>query len=315
MASLVISVLGSLQVTLDGVPVTGFEYNKVRALLAYLAVEAGRPHPRAHLCALLWPDLPEKTARRNLTQALTVLRRTLGEAEAERPWLLTSSEAVQLDPEANLAVDASRFAALLNAAERHSHRAWHTCSACGDRALEAIALYRADFLSQLFVSDSVPFEDWALTWRELLRQRALTALERLAHHAEWRGDFSRAVAAARRQVEIDPLREAGHRELMRLLALDGQRSAAEAQAEQLRRVLEAELAVTPEPQTLSLAERIRAGQIDTLRQLAAPPFNGPVAPNRLIGREADMQTVCAQLRDDNLRALTITGIPRGRTPI
>jgi DNA-binding SARP family transcriptional activator len=38
--------LGPFHVTLDGKPVAGFESNKVRALLAYLAVEADRPHSR-----------------------------------------------------------------------------------------------------------------------------------------------------------------------------------------------------------------------------------------------------------------------------
>src|SRR5690606_6701493 len=170
--------------------------NKVRALLAYLAVEAGRPHRRAHLCDLLWPDLPERSARRNLTQALTVLRRALGEAGtgtlggAEAPaWLLTTSETVQLRDQPGLTVDAAAFAALLGEAERHAHRGWATCSLCAGRLDEALALYRGDFLSQLFLADSAPFEEWALVWREQLRQRALTALERLAQHAEWRGAF------------------------------------------------------------------------------------------------------------------------------
>jgi DNA-binding SARP family transcriptional activator len=46
MARLSISLLGSFQVTLDGEPVTTFESAKVRALLAFLAVEAGRAHRR-----------------------------------------------------------------------------------------------------------------------------------------------------------------------------------------------------------------------------------------------------------------------------
>ena len=50
MSRLTLSTLGPLQVTLDGKPVTGFESNKVRALLAYLVVEAGRPHSRDALC-------------------------------------------------------------------------------------------------------------------------------------------------------------------------------------------------------------------------------------------------------------------------
>ncbi|MGD9146963.1 MAG: alpha/beta hydrolase, partial [Anaerolineae bacterium] len=60
MARLSICLLGPLQVTLDGKPVTSFESDKVRALLAYLAVEVGQPHRREKLAGLLWPDRPER---------------------------------------------------------------------------------------------------------------------------------------------------------------------------------------------------------------------------------------------------------------
>ena len=43
-AHLRIYLLGSFQVTIDGEPAKGFDSDKVRALLAYLASEADRPH-------------------------------------------------------------------------------------------------------------------------------------------------------------------------------------------------------------------------------------------------------------------------------
>ncbi len=44
MSCLTISLLGSMTTSLDGQPVTNFGYDKVRALLAYLAVESERPN-------------------------------------------------------------------------------------------------------------------------------------------------------------------------------------------------------------------------------------------------------------------------------
>jgi len=64
------SFLGAFHVTLDGLPVTAFHSDKVRALLAYLAVESSRPHCRESLAGLLWPDWPDASARKNLTNAL-----------------------------------------------------------------------------------------------------------------------------------------------------------------------------------------------------------------------------------------------------
>jgi predicted ATPase/DNA-binding SARP family transcriptional activator len=281
----------------------------VRALLAYLAVEAGQPQSRAYLCALLWPDLPEKSARRNLTQALTALRRALGDSGDRARWLMADSEVVQLNPAAPVEVDARRFMQLLAEAERHTHRGWHTCRPCASRLDAALSLYRGDFLSQLMVPDSGPFEEWALLWRERLRQRIFSVLERLSQYAEWRGEYGAAAAFAWQQVELDGLREAGHRELMRLLALDGQRSAAEAQYELLQRLLRAELGVAPEPATARLREQVRAGPMDAarLRRFAPPPFDGPMAPSSLVGREAELEAVCRLLRDDAVRAVTLTG--------
>jgi predicted ATPase/DNA-binding SARP family transcriptional activator len=308
-ARLSLSLLGPLEVRLDGQPVSGFEYNKVRALLVYLAVEASQPHTRASLCALLWPELPEKSVRQNLSQALTALRRALVEKDSATPLLLTTTETVQLDPEAHVEVDAAHFATLLAEAERHAHRSWHTCSQCADRLREALALYRGDFLAHFFLPDSAPFEDWALLWRERLRQRAFSTLERLAQRAEWCGAYGQAVEYARQQVELDPLREVSHYELMRLLALDGQGSAAEAQYEQLRRTLASELNMQPEAEMDALHAHIRAGRLDSLRRFAAPSFNGPEPPNALIGRADELRAVCDRLREDAVRALTLTGTP------
>ena len=84
--------LGGFQVTLDGVPVTNFESNKVRALLAYLATEAQRLHRRESLAALLWPDWPDSAALSNLRYALSDLRKVIGDRTAEPPYLLITRE-------------------------------------------------------------------------------------------------------------------------------------------------------------------------------------------------------------------------------
>lgn len=308
MAVLSISVLGPLIVSRDGVPLRPFKYNKARALLAYLAVESGRAHPRAELCALLWPELTEYAARRNLTQVLSSLRDMLA-ADDGALWLVTDVESVRLNEDLQLVVDVGRFDRLLTESERHGHRNWQTCGACAERLDEAMALYRGDFVSQISVADSAPFEEWAVLWRERLRQRAFSALERLASRAEWLEDYRAAAAFAGRMVDLDNLREASHRERMRLLALDGQWAAAEAQFEQVRRYLASELDVEPADETTGLFERLRARDRGGLLRFEPPPFRCPLPPGALIGRGVDLEAVLGALRSDNLRALTLTGTP------
>ena len=66
MPQLAIALMGPLFVTREGVPLGGFESDKVRALLAFLAAEPGRPHRRAALADMLWPERPERAALLNL---------------------------------------------------------------------------------------------------------------------------------------------------------------------------------------------------------------------------------------------------------
>ena len=307
-ARLSISLLGTLEARLDNQPLSGFEYNKVRALLAYLAVESGQPHSRESLCNLLWPDLAGNAARQNLSQALSQLRKMLGDKDASPPILLATNESVQLHAAAS-EVDVILFSELLAEAEAHPHRAWRLCSTCAEKLRRAIDLYRGDFLVQFYLSDSAPFEEWALLRRERLRQYMLSALERLAAYAEWRGAFEQAIQMIRRQVELEPLSDDCQRELMRLLALSGQKAAAILQYETLQRTLKAELDLQPEPETTSLYEKIRRGSTpEALRRFQAPKMSLPAPPTGFIGREADLAAVKTMLME-GARLLTITGAP------
>jgi predicted ATPase len=306
MRQLAISLLGPFEVTIDGEPATRFEYAKVRALMAYLAVESHRPHPRAQLAALLWPDQPERTARGSLSQALTTLRNALGDKTAEWPVLLADAHSVQLDPDAPIEVDVTRFLDLLRASDAHMHHSWRTCAPCADRLRQAMEVYRGHFFTDFCIPDSAVFEEWAALQREHLLQRALSTLERLAERAEWRGAFTEALTYAQRQVAIEPLLEVNQRALMRLLALDGQPTAALAQYKQLHIMLAHELAAEPEEATTALVDQIRRGDIASL-QPAQTPFFVPIPPTPLVNRTEKLRAICACLHGTSVRAVTIAG--------
>src|SRR4051794_29632337 len=177
MRHITIRLLGPFEVTIDGARVTTFAYAKVRALLAYLAVERKNPHTRAELAALLWPDKSEQTARASLSQALTTLRNALDDKRAEPPLLLADTQHVQLNPASLIEVDVAQFLSFLGATDTHAHHSWRTCSSCAERMQHALAFLRGDFLADLPIPDSAVFEEWATLQREYLRQRALSVLE------------------------------------------------------------------------------------------------------------------------------------------
>ena len=82
MGALQVTLLGGFQARLpDGRPVV-FARKKAQALLAYLALQPDRAHPREKLAALLWGDVPGERARHSLRQALLALRRALSGAAA-----------------------------------------------------------------------------------------------------------------------------------------------------------------------------------------------------------------------------------------
>src|SRR5215207_3954378 len=139
MARLSLSLLGPLRITLDGQAVSGFAYNKARALLAYLAVEAERPHHRDALVGMLWPELPDTAARTNLRQALANLREAIGDASATPPFLLITRDTIQFNPASDYDLDATAFTTLLAACENHAHRRLEHCRSCTTHLEQAIS--------------------------------------------------------------------------------------------------------------------------------------------------------------------------------
>ncbi|MFN2131456.1 MAG: BTAD domain-containing putative transcriptional regulator, partial [Anaerolineae bacterium] len=298
MAHLTLQLLGPPEIGLDDVPVAGLASDKVRALLYYLAVEGDRPHRRESLAGLLWPDYPERSARTNLSNALSNLRTALGDREADVPYLHVSREAIQFNGESEHWVDANAFTAHIG------RGAWE----------QAAALYRGSFLDGFSLSDSPPFEQWILVTRERLQRQAVDVLGQLVAQHEKEGNLDHAISAARRQLAIEPWHEEGHRALMRLLALDGQRSAALAQYDACVRALEEELGAAPSPQTTALRERIRTGQDLTgfpkpVRSVqdGSVGSNLPAQLTPFVGREELLSQIEAHLQDPACRLLTLIG--------
>jgi DNA-binding SARP family transcriptional activator len=125
----------------------------------------------------------------------------------------------------------------------------------------AIALYRGDFLAGLSLPGSTDFEEWMIYRQEYYHRLALETLVRLADHYEQSGDYERAAGHLRRQLELEPWHEKAHGQLMRVLALSGQRSAALRQYEICRTILAQELRVPPAKETRDLYEQIRDGKL------------------------------------------------------
>jgi DNA-binding SARP family transcriptional activator len=86
-------------------------------------------------------------------------------------------------------------------------------------------------------------------------------MQRLATICVQCGEYERAQAPLRRQLELEPWQEEAHRLLMWLLAASGQRSAALAQYRTCCRRLARELDAEPSAATRELHRRIKDGSL------------------------------------------------------
>lgn len=307
MPRLKIELLGPMQVTLAGQSLTDFATDKVRALLAYLAVESSQAHRRDALAGLLWPDQPQHKARHSLRQALTSLREALQDRDDEAGFLLVTRDTVQFNPQADATLDVAQFTALSAACKQHRHRRLGACRPCLHRLENLMTLYRGEFLAQFFLSDSDVFEEWALLRREWFHLQVVEALTILGRYAERRGDLAQALTYIRRQVALEPWREEAHRQMMRLLAQDGQRSAALRQYEKCCAALVAELGVAPTAETQALYAAIRAESPACGERASGGGGAGGGSPLGFVGREGEMADLTELLAAPDCRLITLVG--------
>jgi predicted ATPase/DNA-binding SARP family transcriptional activator/Tfp pilus assembly protein PilF len=304
MPRLAISLLGPFQVTQDDQPVTGFETDPARALLAYLAMHAGNSFSREALAALLWPESPASEALHALRQTLNRLRSALGDDGGENSCLQVTRQAIQFDSKSDLWLDVNVFVSHIELPRQHPHRRLESCRDCNQHFLQASRLWRGDFLADLNVN-SLPFQEWLTTTRERLRIQAIETFDHLASHYEQIGDYEQVRFFAWRQLELEPWREEAYRQLMRTLAQSGQRSSALAQYETCRRTLKDELNVEPEAETTALYEQIRSGQLGSPK---IPHSNLPIQPTAFVGREAELAQITELLQRRDCRLLTLVGM-------
>ncbi|MBK6423177.1 MAG: tetratricopeptide repeat protein [Gemmatimonadetes bacterium] len=206
------------------------------ALLAYLAAAGpGTMVRRDRLLLLFWPELDEGRGRAALSQALHVLRRSLG-----APVILTrGNEEVGLEPSA---INAD-IAGFLEALARQD---W----AAADR------LYAGDFLPAFHLAGAPEFSQWLDETRGHLRGRARHAATTLATEAERRGEAAEAVHWSRRALAHDPLDETLLRALLTRLAAVGDRSGAARAYEEFAARLARDLELEPSAETTRLRDAI-----------------------------------------------------------
>ncbi len=292
--------LGSFEAQIDGSAVSESRAKKIEALLAFLATESDRAHRRERLVGLLFPEMPDDQARTNLRQTLTRLRRAISDKESDPPYLLVTRESTQFNLASAHFLDVVSFEEALSGCQAHRLEREQNCQDCIHKLSGAVELYRGPFLEGFSLDDSSAYEEWILNRREQYHSAALTALQQLADYHEWRGSYAVAAGFVRHQLRLEPWKEEAHRQLMRLLAYQGQRSAALQQYLMLKRMLEDELGVEPLAETRALNDSIRTVEDNR-------PYRLPPRKDIFVGREKELAVLNEYLTDPDKRMVTLTG--------
>lgn len=297
MPLLQISLFGGIQIQFDGQPVT-LAYDKVRALLAYLLIEAHQSQRRETLAGLLWPEQAEKEARHSLSQALLKLRQAIAPHSVV---IVADRHTVGLNPSAQFELDTAVFTTHRQQCQTHQHTQPALCASCMGERETAVSLYKGPFLAGLSLPDAPQFEQWLTQQQEYYHRQVMDALATLTTYHQQRGELAEAIRYAQQQLTFEPWREEVHRQLMMLLARAGQRSLALKQYEQCRVSLKEELNSDVSPETETLRNQIKLRPNFSLQNL-------PLAPTPFIGRKQELATLTGWLADTAVRLITIAGI-------
>ncbi|SHF47339.1 TolB amino-terminal domain-containing protein [Modicisalibacter ilicicola DSM 19980] len=237
MSALQVSLLGEFACHAAEGRRLGFPTRKVEALLAYLAMGAGRWHLRSKLAGLLWEDMPESQARANLRKALSRLQQALP-LEA-RECLMINSREIGLEAGAAV-VDVEAFERWL-------------ADGTPETLEQALALYRGPFLEGMNDAGEA-FEDWLMAHRLHLDEALQQLMHRLLAHYVVTGAIDPGIQLALRLLAIDPLDEGVQRTLIRFYLYQDRIGTALEQYRRCRQRLADELGVAPAPET----ERLKA---------------------------------------------------------
>lgn len=219
------------------------------ALLAYLVVQRRRRHTREALTSCFWPGHGPEQARSCLNTALWRLRRALEPAGvAHGTYLITTPQGdVGFNPDSDHWLDVAVFEA---AATRALSKPLATLTDADAEVLKQALIFHGRDLLEGF------YDDWAVGERERMREMFLNSLAHLMRYCHQCGAYEDGINYGRRILDVDPLREEVHRELMRLYLANGQRALAIQQFESCRASLAAELSIPPMPETAMLVAQI-----------------------------------------------------------
>ena len=260
---------------------------KPLAVLTFLHLAPGRSASREKLVDLLWSDVEPEAGRKQLRNALSLLRSRIG------PWIVDDRDracTISADLESDVTTFAAAFA-----------------DGCYSRALES---YGGDFLTDFASPGAAEFEHWAEAERARFRMMAATAAESCCREALDGGRFRDARTFVDRLRVIAPHSEAPWRLSLETAARGGDSIGAVAEAIRFEEWLRTE-GRDPEPASRAALRAVHDTPADASPRDAPNPTSRQLMTD-LVGRETEFNAIVdawRRARSGKSQLLVIQGAP------
>ncbi len=246
-----IRAFGRFEILRDGKPAGFFSklQGKPLELLKALVGFGGEDIPEERVAESIWPRIDADYAQRSLTTTLHRLRKSLGLDQA----VALRNGRLALDP----SICWLDLRAFEEVTTRIDSRLKSDLSSVPLECVNALRerlfdLYRGPFMA------SEGDDPRYVGLRERLRTKFERCVGELARYFETADDWDDAIACYTRSLEADELAEAFYRRLMLCYRHQGRQAEAVDVYNTCKRVLNAELAVEPSPETRAIYERVLA---------------------------------------------------------
>jgi len=249
-----INVLGPLQISRCDKPIQNNLGLKEQCLLTYLLVENKSLYDRDTLSQMLWEDTGRENSLGSLRLAIWNLRNFFKVYEMEDIIQSQGNRYIRFQFE-DILCDIFVWRKTI------SSKKDHTIS-----SLEIIsALYRDDFLKNLYLKNNISFNDWVLAQRDLLQREFEDTQLKLAELYVKAGRFEHAIKEINRIIAIDPYNEKFYYLKMKYQYQTSNKVAAIYTYNKLKRILMNDLNVSPDRYINELYTKIISGEsIDSL---------------------------------------------------
>jgi LuxR family maltose regulon positive regulatory protein len=246
-----IRMLGPIEVyrnQAEPMPEDTWRLSKSLHILCYIASRRNHRAPKDALVEIFWPDADPNTIAKNFHPMISHARKALNHGQLiKKDFVLYREGAYFLNPQFRYQLDTEEFERLLENAKEI--RRSGDPDGAAQMIAQAIALYRGDFLEELYY-------EWVEELRSYYLDLYLEALKELAVYYGQRGNYDQVIRYGLMILQRDSYREDVHCQVMEAYVQAGNRAAAIEQFDRLRKMLRSELGVAPLPTTMSKYESL-----------------------------------------------------------